>query len=667
MSGTNKPQWHESIPGGPWPWLIAAVHTLVFAWIFPQLDPPVYDDANYFAYGILLSPSRPTLYGDWSPMLIYFVKCLYWIAPLSKSSLFALYSYLCGLIFLAGAYSFVSAFANHRAWAFWVTVMAGIAFSYPFINNGYKFPAGMLMLAMGQLEREGKICVWGACAWIVFAMLLRMEYLIVAAGLAALYGAKLVRTGGTAAFFRVRWGSVAALLVMLLAWAPVLAMGKLSTNRLEFAFGEKFHLYAKESGLLEPAGLPPDADWRDTLKAFFPPEQRGSGPLADAIPLIGFYRANPEAFNGFVWRNFKPFRQGVFSFSESIAVSSFLSLLTVLSFILLLYRLAAERRAELFTPLWITLVFALAALPTLFTSTNRVYILPALVWTIGVLPGYWLAGAPKRHWFPAALALTAALYQWPAWKDHLLSQWPHLGTKRAAALELAEGQPGFENCMVAEAYPYFSVAFGDAVRDSCGYDVRWGPDRRLYPADRPGEPVGFVLLERPPGNHRFERLSIQLDEWMRKFGELIAERGGFGVWRVNPLQVIVTDTPGDDTDLCLAEDVDEPDNRGLTLKWFIPESGYREFHIWVSVDGGEREYLGIARDPAAREFEWTEGANEFAPKFRGGPEFGKRYEFTVFGIPEAWTGPGGGSEGKPEPHYTAGPVFFAESRLEDSP
>ncbi len=70
------------------PALLLVYHSLVYPAVFPFLNLPVSDDANYFGYAKLFALHGRPLYADWTPVLTYWGAFLYRLTPLPGTGCF---------------------------------------------------------------------------------------------------------------------------------------------------------------------------------------------------------------------------------------------------------------------------------------------------------------------------------------------------------------------------------------------------------------------------------------------------------------------------------------------------------------------------------------------------------------------------------------------------
>jgi subtilisin family serine protease len=120
--------------------------------------------------------------------------------------------------------------------------------------------------------------------------------------------------------------------------------------------------------------------------------------------------------------------------------------------------------------------------------------------------------------------------------------------------------------------------------------------------------------------------------------------------------VIITDTLDAESDLSGSVDYDAENERVLALRWNLPITDVKNYHVYVSVNGEAAAFLGITVDPALNTFEWKAGNAYTATDYAVGPKFGHRYQFFVYVLTES---------GEPHhfgPYGTAGAVEYLESK-----
>ena len=86
----------------------------------------------------------------------------------------------------------------------------------------------------------------------------------------------------------------------------------------------------------------------------------------------------------------------------------------------------------------------------------------------------------------------------------------------------------------------------------------------------------------------------------------------------------------------IGEDSDMSDWRALQIAWNfgIDASQVSEYHVMVSIDGGNYEFLGQTGTGKLNYFWWTPNEEfKINPKFANGPEGGHTYQFKIFLLP----------------------------------
>ncbi len=652
------------------PLILVVLHTGLFLWLFPRLDLPVLDDANYFGHGVLFAKSGRPLYGDLYPLQTYFAAGLYHLLY-SNGWAYAVYAWFSQLTFLLGSYAFIQAFTRKAGWALPATGLIAVAVSYPFNLNVQLFPAGVLLSLLAWMEFKKTIDLWFALAVMGIAYLLRAEYSLIAAGfsLRGLY--KQARCHSFLRLFLPDYSSLAAAALALAAAWPVVSWGTW-TGHFNHVFETQFTRYAQENGLCEPAGISPSIPPSEAMDAFFPPRQRKMAFLAGWCPVISTASANPGLFLDFLARQASPFLRGDFSFSESQALSSFLSLFVLISLFILLGMVLHGRQWDYRSHLYLSAVFAAGALPVLCGTPTRHHLLPAIVWFVGVIPSLWLTASPHARLFLYGLITIAVFNQAPHWREAYQRLHGDRNRQRADFVLAAARRGSLDNISLAEPYPIFSVAFCRPVGTSSDYHAAWDDTGHFRSNDGTGAEIQYVLLEEyPPGVSGPSAEALL--PILRHNGILVTEEGPFALWKVDPIRVFVTDDIHQEKDLCLGTDIDLPDKRQLVIRWDLPGHAFTDFHIWIKVDGGEEQYLGRTASGEAKRFVWEERSGrpaeealrhenepELAEAFVSGPEPDHRYEFILYGIPPS-VNPEQPQAPKPQPFYTKGPLEFREA------
>ncbi len=93
--------------------------------------------------------------------------------------------------------------------------------------------------------------------------------------------------------------------------------------------------------------------------------------------------------------------------------------------------------------------------------------------------------------------------------------------------------------------------------------------------------------------------------------------------------VIVTDDLSSTQNLIGKSDSDEEGDRALAIIWNFPEGDYVDFHVWVGSTGVDRTFLANTGSGDVNRIEWRQSDQSTKPE---GPQFGKRYDFSVFGV-----------------------------------
>ncbi len=96
--------------------------------------------------------------------------------------------------------------------------------------------------------------------------------------------------------------------------------------------------------------------------------------------------------------------------------------------------------------------------------------------------------------------------------------------------------------------------------------------------------------------------------------------------------VYVTDDLQSTVNLVGSADEDTKLNKALAIRWNTNVTGILNFHLYVQVNGGERQYFAQTRDPNVFAFEWKKDAVGLDPTFQDGPQFNYSYRFWVFGV-----------------------------------
>ena len=100
--------------------------------------------------------------------------------------------------------------------------------------------------------------------------------------------------------------------------------------------------------------------------------------------------------------------------------------------------------------------------------------------------------------------------------------------------------------------------------------------------------------------------------------------------------VIVTDDITSSDDLSGGIDEDGESERCLVIRWNLAYEDIRDTHVYVSIDGGQYNYLGRTGNPSERHLEWKEGTTAtLKQQYLDGPEYGHCYSFAVYVITQS--------------------------------
>ncbi len=649
---------------------LLALHLLIFAWVFPRMDLPVSDDANYFGFGKLFARYGAALYGDWSPLLTYFVAGLYKLLPLSWYGQFTVYAFLCRLLLLLGMYALILRFTQDRLWAFLSTLLAAVCFNYWLHENARAFTSGIFLLLLAWIGHRRKLDLGSAVSIVSLAVLLRPEFGLLAAGFVAVSVWNSWRENACLAnppLTPPRLGrriltdvlkptriTVLLLILTICAWTPLLTKGRLSTNRLTFAFAQKFRDYTIEYKLLDD----PETHWNAVLDEFFPPGRRGTDSIiARVVPLYEIVSANPSAFARFVAYNARPFFTARFRFCQSKPLSFLINGYVYLSFLIFVVLCVVRPRQSYL--LLFSLLFLLTVAPCLLTRPYRDYIFPTVLWFFCVIPHSLFGESVWKRYFPIAFLAVAMAFQIPVWQETFAHHAHRTNWKRAQVYRLASESEAFQGKTIAEAYPVFCDAFSDDDAFSVQYSLATDDENNLRAHQGRGQVINYILFEKDPPPHLVPVIE-QLQAFVADRHKVIVEKDGFSLIEVlppiiaPPNQAIVTDNPGSRLDLSGGQDTDPADARELTIAWNFAQTPFRDTHIYVSVDRAPYQYLGRTDSDTALQYTWKIGVRLVEPDFVGGPQFGRSYRFKVFAIlPKDM-------HSKPRPLTPTAPIRFLE-------
>lgn len=622
-----------------YPLLLLLLHGIVFSVTFPLLDLPVADDANYFGSGKSFVLRGDGLYADWTPLVTYFSAGLYKFLHLGWYGRFAVYSFFCRLLLLWGVYAFTVRFTLDRRWAFFSTVVAAACFSYWTHMNGRAFASGLFFLQLAWLSPQRSLDLISAAVFVSLSFLLRPEFVLVSGGFALAAAWAQYRHASWIGLIRPTRVTAWLLVVGLALWAPICFQGKLSTQRLNFAFAQFFQSYVVEKDLLDRVGLKWSADWYRVTDAYFPPAERDSESiLSKVIPLYEIASANPAMFAKFIAYNAEPFLQAEIIFSRSPVLSKLLNYYMVASFVFFLVSLKdSARRKERILYLVFSFFFIASVFPCLITRPFRDYLYAPLIWTFCVIPYFVWPSQRSRNGFWVFLLLLAIAVQIPGWMELIQENQSLRNWKRAQFIGEISASASMKNATLAECYPTFCAAFNDEIGRSVHYSLQWDDEGYLRAYGENGIRVDYVLLEALPPKHLLSKKKEILD-WIHRWGENVSEKDGCQLWKARrripapPGEIVVADDEFQENDLGGGIDEDPPDRKEIVIYWNFGEAFYSDYHIYVSVDGSEFFFLGRSGNGEARRFIWKSERKGLSPEFRSGPQFGRQYRFRVFGV-----------------------------------
>lgn len=97
--------------------------------------------------------------------------------------------------------------------------------------------------------------------------------------------------------------------------------------------------------------------------------------------------------------------------------------------------------------------------------------------------------------------------------------------------------------------------------------------------------------------------------------------------------MLVTDDMFDFEDLSGKTDTDSADQKALFIRWNVGSGEYWNYHVFVSVNGGEYEFAGQTSGNDVNYFRWSD-VHLFDTKgvYTAGPQSGNTYQFRIFGL-----------------------------------
>lgn len=623
-----------------YPSLILLLHTLLFAVIFPRLDLPVADGANYFGYGKLYARHGSPLYADWTPLLTYLVAAAHWLLPINWYYLFGLYSWVCQFCFLIGVYLFIASATRDNRWAFLNTILVAICFTYWIQISGRAFANGALLVLLAIMLNSKRFTLASLVGSVGFSLLLRFEHAIVTTGIGIVRCLRNRASAPSDAWWRFTPGWSVFLVITLFFWIPIFQNGVLTTGRLEFAFAQKFRDYM----LYEHADSPDlqvSRDWNIVLETYFPPERRSQSVFLNTlIPLYEVASANPGLFARFVWHNCESFLTAKFRFIQSTTLSNTIHLYIYGCLLAAGWRLWQTHQTDrLYWAAAISVVMLLSLVPCLVTRPIRDYIMAAVIWFFCVIPSFALQSPRTRTMVISAWLVIAGFIQLPFWTDILRQQQPYPNWKRADLVQQVSHSVPLDGKTIAEAYPVFSAAFHDMSLRPVHYSIRFDSLGTFYAYQNTRIPIDLVLLEERAPDH-LRAVSKTLQHLLPVLGTLLARENRYSLWSTEfsltapekTMQIRSLRTPkshgGDEVSYELY---------GILLYWNHYEPDCVEYHIYVSRDGSF-EYLGKTPNAGHQHYIWLDSMEQnhemnSNESHRVEPQAGQTYRFRVYGIP----------------------------------
>ena len=647
--------------------LLLLFHTALYCLTYSRCDYRVWDESNYFGWGRAIIELKPVLLGDWTPPLSYISAVLYLVVPSSAPVRLFVYGYICKLVFVIGVYGFVRCYTANWRWSFFTTLFVCIFMSYWMHLHAHAFCPGLLLLSIALMDRKGSKDILSLLAFVLLMILVRREYVLLTCGFAAYW---LLRDSSWDSWRRILRPTRTSLVLLVLAatlWAPVFALGKVSSgSRLTMAIEQKLASFITLSPDYEHLEIPENASHQLILEIACPPEDRKTHRILNrVIPCYGIISANPAAFGRFLIYNFRYFVNGDYQFTESRPLNGFLNLYTCLGMALFIGRAVIKREKQYFVFTLLSAVFLLSLVPCLVTSHVRQYAVPAIVWFIGVLP-YYLFSKESSTVAIAALVVLSTLFQVPHWSEKLSRDEDIINKKRLTFLKNALEENDLTEVSISEPFRFFSYAYCDRVAYSTNYhSIGVGTCGDI--TDQQDVPVDYIILAEP-GDSKSWYWSSQYEivrGLANDYGTCIADDGGFSLWKFRhvpeqaPLEspgVIVTDSLESRTDLCNQTDLDPTDARELVVRWHKPPPDCTGVEIFLSVDGGKRVIMGRQRIEKTY-FLWKPVIRSGAmqAEYRHGPIFGHTYQFWVLIVT------GEGADKKLDMIHSAGPVKYLEA------
>ncbi len=367
---------------------LSILHLVVFSIVYPRTDLPVWDDCRYFGWGKALLHGNLEIRGDWTPVIVYFSSILHVLLFfLHPVSLYAVFNFLCQLIFIVGVFSLIYSETENVIWSIANTILLCILLLYWELWDGHAFASGLFLLILSWAGKKQKHSVWTIISIFSIVMLLRREFVLILAGYGLLWLYRIWINRKVSLLTPTRHDCIYIALSLLL-WFPVLAYGIFSTNRLELAFNQAFAKYASQQDQYRDIEIEYGPSAHLGVKKIFPGATSYQDSfLSHLVPLYCYVAANPKALAGFIIWNVKDIFAGKSRLADSLLLSCILYIYVFVALlIVMLSCIITKNRYVFLLSLYLCIFYIISIFPTLITEPNPRYLLPAIVWFIAVIP-----------------------------------------------------------------------------------------------------------------------------------------------------------------------------------------------------------------------------------------------------------------------------------------